>query len=331
MDNPKRILIIQLKRAGDVIETTPVIPALRQALPEAQIDFLVDRPFVPLLEGHPDLHQIRIFNRDAAWKTWREIRQGSYDVILDFQSSPRSVLAGLFSGARIRAGYRVTFWGKFFTHAIKRPGVECSVTEGKMSLARYVLPGVTAAGARLIALSAAERGWAIQQMGKAQRAIGLIPTNRKVSRRWPPEAFAEAARLLIAQGHSVWWFWGPGEEDYVADIQRQVPESQMIPPTSLRQMAALLERCQAVIANSNGPMHTAVAVGIPTVTLYGPTDPRSWSPGGPRHRVVQASGVPCLGCDLNECPFNLECMTTVSAAQVVAEVQSVLKVSVGAG
>src|ERR1039458_9197764 len=141
MDNPKRILIIQLKRAGDVIVTTPVMAALRQALPDAKIVFLVDSPFASLLVQNPSIDHIQIYDRKASWSTWRALRAASYDWVIDFQSSPRSVLAGLFSGARLRAGYRVSFWGRFFTRSIPRPGGRLSVTEGKMSLVRHLLDG----------------------------------------------------------------------------------------------------------------------------------------------------------------------------------------------
>ncbi len=322
MDNPKRILLIQLKRAGDVIVTTPVLPALRRALPEAKIDFLLDKPLAPLLENNPFVNEVRVYDRKAIWATWRALRAASYDWILDFQSSPRSILAGIASGARVRAGYQVTFWGTFFSCSIKRPGNWVSVTEGKMDLVRSLVPNLGVAEERKIYLSDMERSWAKSQRGEERgkkRIIGLIPTHRRPSRRWSAPSFVALARLLVAQDLSVWFFWGPGEEDYVSAIQRQVPKSRMIPQTSLRQMASLLEQCQAVITNDNGPMHLAEAVGTPTVTIYGPTDPASWNAGGPKHRVLQAQGLTCLGCNLNVCPFEHECMSQISPERVLAE------------
>ena len=322
MDKPKRILLIQLKRAGDVIVTTPVLPALRHALPEAKIDFLLNKPFAPLLENNPFINEVRVYDRKAVWATWQALRAASYDWIIDFQSSPRSILAGIASGARVRAGYRVTFWGKLLSHSIQRPGNQVSVTEGKMNLIRSLVSNLGNAEERMIYLTEEERAWAKSQMGESKEmkgAVGLIPTHRRASRRWPAQSFAKLARLLFLKGHSVWLFWGPGEEDYVKEIQRQVPESRMIPQTSLRQMASLLAQCQAVITNDNGPMHLAEAVGTRTVTIYGPTDPVSWNAGGPKHRVLQATGLSCLGCNLNFCPFEHECMTQISPEQVLAE------------
>jgi ADP-heptose:LPS heptosyltransferase len=103
-------------------------------------------------------------------------------------------------------------------------------------------------------------------------------------------------------------------------IARRVPGGRIIPDASLRQMAALLNQCKMVVTNDNGPMHLAVAAGTPTVTIYGPTDPASWNPGGPRHRVLQAAGLRCLGCNLNHCPFGHECMTGITPGQVLSQV-----------
>jgi ADP-heptose:LPS heptosyltransferase len=332
MDSPKRILIVQLQRAGDVIVTTPVAAALRQALPEASIDFLVDKPFAPLLEHNPSIDGIRIFNRQAVWATWRLLRAASYDWILDFQGSPRSIMAGLFSGAPVRAGYRVPFWGRFYTRSIRRPGGRISITEGKMSLLQDLLPHLPAAGERRIYLTAPEREWAEHQALGApgdNKRVAIIPTSRRPSRRWPAESFVKLSRLLQAEGYSVLFFWGPGEKEYVEAIGRQVPQGQMIPPTSLRQMAALLGTCALAVTNTNGPMHLAVAAGIPTVTIYGPTDPVSWHPGGPRHRVIQAENLGCLGCNMSQCPFGHECMTGVSPEHVFSECRGLLASTAG--
>ena len=321
MNNPQRILVIQLKRAGDVIVTVPVLAALRRALPLARIDFLVDKAFAPLLEHNKDIHEVRPYDRKATLATWRALRAASYDWLLDFQSSPRSILAGLCSGAPVRAGYRVTFWGHFLTQTIRRPGAEISVTEGKMNLIRSLLPELGAAGDRRIYLTDAERVWAMTQMGEKnleKMAVGLVPTHRRPSRRWSAASFAALGRHYAEKGLPVWLFWGPGEEGYVSVIQQQVPGSRMIPKASLRQMASLLERCKVIITNDNGPMHLAEAVGTPTVTIYGPTDPTAWNIGGLSHRVVQASGLSCLGCNLNACPFGHECMTRVTPEQVLA-------------
>ncbi len=320
MDNPRKILVIQLKRAGDILLTTPVFPALKARFPTAQLHALVEPSFASLLENNPYIDGVQLYDKAAILETFRRVRKERYDCILDFQSSPRSALLGLASGTPIRAGYRVPFWGRSFTRTVRRPGNERSVIEGKLSLVEAITGPLEKAKDRQIYLTADERAWAgdwFRTNGLiAEEAVGLIPTHRRESRRWHAESFHKLGWLLAEAGNSVLFFWGPGERSYVEQIANNVPRAVLIPEADLRRMAALLANCRYVVTNDNGPMHLAVAVGTPTATVYGPTSPKAWNPGGPLHRVVQASDVPCLGCNLNRCPFNHECMTHVTAEQV---------------
>jgi ADP-heptose:LPS heptosyltransferase len=321
MKAPKKILAIQLKRAGDVVVATPVAPLLRERFPEAEIAFLVDKPFAALLHNNPFIDRVEVFDSNATWETWRRLAAERYDWVLDFQSSPRSVLAGLATGAPVRAGYAVPFWGRFFTASVPRPRGSQPVTQGKLSLVEALLGPVGRSPERRIFLEEPERAWAaalITPKPSGEGVIGLVPTHRHASRRWHGRQFAQLGRLLMERGFDVWWFWGPGEEAYVEALEREAPGSRRIPKTSFRQMAALFERCRLVISNDNGPMHLAVAAGVPTVTVYGPTDPVNWNPGGPRHTVVRAEGLSCLACNLNRCPFGHECMSLVSPEKVLA-------------
>ncbi|MFA5975865.1 MAG: glycosyltransferase family 9 protein [Elusimicrobiota bacterium] len=318
MDKRRKILIIQLKRAGDVLVTTPVLPVLRQQFPEARIDFLTEGAFAPLLEQHPDVDQVQVYDPRAVLSSIRKVRRQRYDWIIDFQSSPRSALLVFLSGARLTVGYRVPFWGRVYRETVKRPVGRQSVVDGKFSLVENLTGPVAERPMLKIYLSDDEKKWAAGAMESvsAQAIVGLVPTHRRVSRRWPVESYAALAQDLIRRENDVWLFWGPGEEPYVDRLSRMVPGARKIPPTTLRQMAALLERCRLVITNDSGPMHLAVAAGAQTLTLYGPTDPVNWNPGVPPHRFLQADGVPCLGCNLNECPFQHECMTRLASEMV---------------
>jgi lipopolysaccharide heptosyltransferase II len=326
MDNPQSILIIQLKRAGDVILTTPISTLLKRQFPQARIDFLVEKPFAPLLENHPAIDTIQVYDKHRIWNTLKNIRAQHYDWILDFQSSPRSALVTLASGALRTAGYRVPFWGRVYRQTVRRPDGSQTVIRGKVSLVESFIGPVTDIPAPQIYLTPEEQRWAehLEPNARGRKWVGVVPTHRRSSRRWDAESFAALAAKLDQAGYQVWLFWGPGEREYVARLQKNIPSAQLIPETSLRQMAALLARCLLVVSNDNGPMHIAVAVGAPTVTIYGPTDPHSWNLGGPRHLALQAADVSCLGCNLNECPFQHECMTHVTPSQVFVASESLL-------
>jgi len=323
----QKILVIQLKRAGDVLVTTPIPTLLKQQWPHAQIDFLVMKPFASLLENHPALHRIHIYDTNHPFKTAWMIRQQHYDAIFDFQSSPRSAWLTVLSGASVTAGYQVTFWGNFYRYSVPRPG-KMPVTEGKVSLLQPLIGSISTIPPRQLYLMSSEKESAKNQLrcdDDSRPIIGIIPTHRQESRRWEMSSFAKVAQQLTDEGFRVLLFWGPGEKEEVEALQKQCPKAECIPPTSFRQMAALLENCQLVITNDNGPMHLAVSVGTPTLTIYGPTDPESWNPGGSHHQVLQAQDVSCLGCNLNHCPFQHECMSHVSPMMVMQRIHEVLE------
>jgi len=321
-----KILLIQLKRVGDVIVTTPVIEAVHRRFPDAAIDFMTDKSFAPLLEHHPYLRRVQKYDRAHLWDTLRQVRNAQYDVIFDFQGSPRSAMLVLWSGARLRAGYEIGFWQLAYNKRVPRPRGAQLVTEGKFSLLEHVWGPLGERPPRMLCLTEEEKSWADRAIlvEHGQKVVGLVPPDRRESRRWPDASFAEVARRQLSAGHAVWLFWGPGEESLVKSVADRAPGSVMIPKTSLRQMAALLARCKLVVTNDCGPMHLATAVGTPTVTLYGPTDPANWNPGGSKNTVLQAPDVPCLKCNLNECPINHECMTHLTPERVLSACQPYL-------
>jgi ADP-heptose:LPS heptosyltransferase len=94
------------------------------------------------------------------------------------------------------------------------------------------------------------------------------------------------------------------------------------PPRTVRELAALLSAVRLLIGNDSGPKHLAAAVGTPTLTVYGPTDPRTWSPRGPAHLALQHE-VTCGPCDRTSCP-DLRCLLSVSAGRMAAWAQSAL-------
>ena len=234
MDNPGKILVIQLKRAGDVLVTTPVVAALRALFPLARLDCLTEKPFAELLQNNPDIGTLQVYDKNAILSTLRRIRAERYDWILDFQSSPRSAIVVALSGAGIKAGYRVPFWGNVYNRTIPRPGGRQSVIEGKLALLKAVSGREVERHERKVFLTEQEQAWAQSRMkeyGYRQAPIGIIPTHRRNSRRWQAESFVSLARLMIQENFPVLFFWGPGEKAEVEAIQQKVPEARLIPST----------------------------------------------------------------------------------------------------
>ncbi len=326
-----RILLIQLRRIGDVIVTTPAVDQLRRAFPDARIEFLVEPAAAPVLEGYPGLDEALVFDKRRFLFHLMDIRRRRYDWVLDFLNNPRTAQLAWFSGARVRAGFSVPFWGGAYTVRISRPSTPTYAVQSKFDLLRALglkppasaLPRIPVREADFAGLS---DWWAREGLDSFPERVGLVPDHRHPIRRWPAERFSETAGLLLRKpGRALVLLGSPDEQEYLRRLAAPFQERVFVSPrTSLRQAAALLSRCHAAVTNDGGLMHLAVAVGAPTVTVYGPTWPGSWNPRTPPHRWVQAEGLSCVGCNLDRCPYNHECMEWVSAGRVAREVEEVL-------
>lgn len=327
---PRKILIIQPRRIGDVIVTTPVIDALRERFPDARIDFLVEPGMAPVLEGYPGLTERLVFEKSRFLRWALDIRRRRYDWVLDFMNNPRTAQLTWFSGAPLRAGFRVPFWSLAYTHLADRPARPTYAVQSKFGLLRRlglvlpdgVLPRLTLSPGDF---AGAQDWWDAQKLENYAQRVAVLPAHRHAIRQWPPEKFRALVERLARPGRAFLLFGGPGEEEFLRSLAGHFKAHVfVIPPGPLRQAAALLSRCHAAATNDSGLMHLAVAVGTPTVTVYGPTWPGSWNPGVPPHRAVQAQGLSCLGCNRDRCPFRHECMEWVSPERVAVEVEGAL-------
>ena len=114
--------------------------------------------------------------------------------------------------------------------------------------------------------------------------IALAPGAVGPAKRWPTRHFAALAAAKRAQGWQVWVFGSPGDRDAAAEIPA---DENLAGRTSLDQAVALLSLTDVVVSNDSGLMHIAAAIGVPTVALFGPTDPQLWAPLNPLAAVIE--------------------------------------------
>jgi heptosyltransferase-3 len=331
-----KILIIQLRRIGDVIVTTPVIDVLRRQFPEARIEFLVEPAAAPVLDGYPGLDERLVFEKSKFWFWVRDLRRRRYDWVLDFMNNPRTAQLSLASGAPVRVGFVVPFWSLVYTHRVPRPKGDVYAVQNKCALLRPLgvsapvdlLPRLAVVNAEFDALHS---WWSAAGLDKASERVAVMPKHRHEIRQWPALKFKETIRQLLRKpGRHIVLVGGADERMYLEAVARDFQDRvALLPAGSLHRAAAVLSRCDVAVTNDSGLMHLAVAVGTPTVTVYGPTSPGSWNPQRPPHRFVQAEGLACLVCNRDRCPFRHECMEWVSPDRVVAETEAVLSSAKG--
>jgi heptosyltransferase-2 len=166
------------------------------------------------------------------------------------------------------------------------------------------------------------------RLGEGRPVVGFFPGSNAPARRWAPGRFAEVARALAGRDVRTVVMGGEGEREITAQVVSGAPGAlDAGGATGLPGLAALLSVCDLVVTNDTGPMHLAGAVGTPTVTLWGPSDPGEVHPVGADDQRVAGPALPCRPCFKNQCPRRgegtllteayEECMQLISVDDVV--------------
>jgi heptosyltransferase III len=302
---------------------------LKKRYPKAALDILVEAPGAEALAGNPHLREIVVYDGDTLGKTlsWiGEIRRRKYDWVVDYLGNPRSAALTAFSGAAVKAGPAHVAHRWAYNTLLE----QSSTTHyGALEKIRVLAPlGVPSDGVDF------RPKVHLTKRKEPRNAVGLAPASRKDTRRWPAGRYAELGRMLRGRfGCEILVFWGPGERELAEEVARGVGEGARATPETktLADAAELLADCRLLITNCSGTKHLAVALGVPTVTVHGASDPVSWNPPHPNHLVVRRDELPCIGCASNECPTQIECLRDLDAGRVFEAAKKLLDSPVGAG
>jgi heptosyltransferase I len=311
-----RILIVRLGALGDIIHALPAATAIRKALPDAVLGWMVEERWSELLTARGEKQspqaispQKPIVNLVHTVDTvrWRKnllrgatikemagdlgrVRQTHYDLALDFQGNMKSAMLATFSRARVITGFRNprergARW--FYHHKFPRSGEH--VIEQNLSLADGALRPWLAERrlektAPMFPCDPAAESWAcnkVKALGIASFAI-MNPGAGWGGKQWPPQRFGEVARALAVHNIKTLVNTGPGEEGLATSVVESSDAHASSVTCTLGELIALVRRARLMIGGDTGPLHLAAALGIPVVGIYGPTDPARTGPrGGP--------------------------------------------------
>lgn len=307
---PERILIIKPSAIGDIVHALPVLNLLRQKWPAAKISWMVTPTCAGLLEGHPQIDQIILFDRKRLGHAWRNpiamrelwrfargLRKHRFDMVIDLQCLLRSGWLSWETQAPIRIGLSNAreFGGMFHTYRVPVSWNQHAV-DRYLALAESLGCG-NAPVEFPFATNDTDRAQVAELVPHGTRFAVLLPGTNWMTKRWPIEYFAACVGPLQSRfGLETVIAGGPADSPLAA----QINGLNLCGKTNLRQLVALLERAELVIANDSGPMHIAAALGKPLVSPYGPTNPNRT---GPYHRMdsVLRVAVPCSPCYSRTC------------------------------
>ncbi|HCC69089.1 MAG TPA: lipopolysaccharide heptosyltransferase II [Nitrospiraceae bacterium] len=355
----KKILIRGVNWIGDAVLTTPTIQALRKAFPQAHISLLV-RPWVaPIFESNPHINEIILYEDSfkrisGKFKLAKILREKNFDTAILLQNAFDAALIAWLSRIPERIGYERDRRGLLLTKAIP-------VTKEilKKHQVYYYLNLIETMGIRTekAQLSypevSGQRPYIYLRDEEIQQARTLLtpsPTTYHQSpiiginpgatygsaKRWMSERFAWLAQRIINELNGKVVIFGSQSEVKIAEeIVKTVknishfsfPISHLLVmagKTDLRELITLINECDAFITNDSGPMHIASALGVPTVAIFGSTDPCIAGPFGNGHMVIKKN-MQCSPCLKRECPEgSLKCMDAITVEDVFDALQEIL-------
>jgi ADP-heptose:LPS heptosyltransferase len=333
---PEKILALQSKYFGDAVLMTPALRALREHFPAAEIHLLVPEEIAPLFQHLPWLTRVwampRRRGRASVRETWpliRALRREKFDRTVDFASNDRGAILSFLIGARNRLGWaeRGGFFGRQFFY-------------NQRVVAEKNMPHESARLAQLLS------GWQIPlprslepeiraDAALADAARKILPDERAVichvassqqKKEWPLALWAEFHRLATANGRRVVFTTARGEREaaLMAELKKELEHTGGTPvPLILPEIAelplflAVLARAGVFISGDTGPLHFAAGLGVPTISLFGPTSPARWAPIGERHQILTGGVCRCDG-NSTICTAARHCLAEISPAQVLA-------------
>lgn len=308
---PERILVVrQQNQMGDMVCATPVFRALRETWPEAEIGLVTAPVNVQVVRHNPHIDRIFLFEQQL-WRSprrllalRRELRDFGAElafVLASVSFSVTSAALGLASGARHVVGADSEPFGldlsrhAFSLEMPSNPEITGHAIEHGLAPLRSI--GISTDDLSTVVVPSPgerqEAGRILDELGLQPGYWAVHPGAGKRQNLWPAEGFAAVIRRAIASGHRVLMLHGPADAEAVAALRGLLAHEEgrglvTAPACTVGVGAALLQRSERFLCNDTGVMHIAGALGVPTVALFGPTDPARWKPPGERMVVVRS-------------------------------------------
>jgi heptosyltransferase I len=344
----EKILIIKISSLGDILHAFPAVSLIAEKYQNAQIDWLVNPVFAPILEYNKCVNRIISFPRRELSSPFkfprafvnliRDIRLEKYDMVIDLQGLLRSAFFAKFARTPVIAGFdspkeRVAalFYnrrispGAGHVHAVDRNagfvsslfGLPFSVPDSPLPENRRNMDSLSAILAR-------------HNISGDDRIIAVAPGARWESKQWPPEFFAKVMDSLEAQIPGCRFILLGSADDLEtcrrisALCEKAVPVT-IAGETGIGELVEAIRISKCLLCNDSGPMHIAASLKIPVFAMFGPTDPGKTGPHGGRHTVFQPE-LSCIKCLKRYCPGkNYVCHKSLDPASAADGILSLLK------
>lgn len=359
---PTKILVIAMRYLGDVLLTTPLLQALRQAYPDAQLDVLVFQNTAAMLEGNPDISHVITTPNRPKFSDYRQLFRRifrQYDLAIATQAGDRpflySLLAAPFRVAAVPPKNAIGWWKRFFVQRwteFDDDNTHTVLQHLKLSDLLDVPRCFS-----LVPPKIADATQLIKQFPFLANHTGYVvlhPHPQWTYKQWTIEGWITVGRYLESLGLKLVLSGSSAEQeiDYVSKIQSRLSKDavNLLGRVSLAELSYIMAQAKLYIGPDTGITHLAAATGIPVIALYGPTNPVKWAPWPSGYHqninpfqktasqqlcninLIQGAGdcVPCHreGCDKHQ-QSRSRCLDSISPERVKEAIDWALAKRVG--
>jgi heptosyltransferase I len=341
-----RVLIIKTSALGDIIHALAIPDYLHRVCPGIEVDWVVEEPFKDILAGNPLLHRLHVI-RTRRWRksifsadtlreicdTWKGLKYAEYNMVFDIQGNLKSGIIAWLSRAKVRFGFTRDFLQEpvnalFTTHKIAQRKQDDDASARCLRVVSAAF-GMDYSGMDLavdIYTTLNENAVAeklIQDCNSEQVFLFHGGTTWQ-TKFWSEERWIELGKAVHENfpDSMILFSWGNDSEKSSAErvalgIGYRV---RVLDKYSLKGIAAIIKKVDAVIGADTGLIHLAAAVGTPTVSYYRASDGSVSGPRGSNHVIVQ-SPFPCTRCFRTSCHKDSECRNSITVDAILAGIK----------
>lgn len=335
----EKILVINLMHIGDLLLVTPVLRALRSQYLDAYIALLADKKLEDLVRLNKNIDELIVIDKKGYHNTpFRylefigQIRHKNFDIVINLHANERASFIAALSGGKKIIGYSTLGPGLFFDKVVpNRKAIKHQVhAHFDVLWEGLAIHDFGDRGIEMWLDEAAENTantiWGDAYGNKPEeqltKVVGLNIGASWPTKRWPKESYARVAERLLDKGYGVAFFGGPMDVALVEETLALMNQPRQHPllkvftgKMSLMELAALLKRCAVLVTNDSGPMHIAVAMKVPVVSMFGPSPVPGFYPYNDTSVVIKTS-LFCHPCGKHQCPTKHECMWEIDVDTV---------------
>lgn len=349
MADPGNILIIRLSSLGDVLMSVPAVQAIRRRFPGAHISWLVEGAVAGILARQDFIDEVILFPRSTLVRHLKgghlptttyvladflkKLREREYDLIIDLHGIAKSVALMLLARGKKRIGFGRTF-AKDFSHLfyndrVDGPEKRIHKVERNMLVARH-LGYENGIPDEPLAVHESSKEY-IDEFFRSREihppvfAVNPFASRDSAFKRWPLDRYADLiGRIEKELGGISIIIWGPGEREEAQRLATLAGNSaQLACQTDIAQLYALLTRVNAYIGGDTGTTHIASAAGIPTLSIFGPTDVIINRPYL-KNSVIVRKDIQCSPCKNKTCKAR-QCLMEISVDEVFEALKNIHK------